>query len=263
MDMTGRSYSDRHTPGRTEDSLALEAFEALAEWFAARAPRKPHNAFYDRPAVLSLLPPVKGMRVFDAGCGPGIYTEWLVHHGAEVVACDVSPSMIRLAEARLAGAARFLVADIALPLEFLDSESFDLIVSALVLDYVRDWPNVFREFHRVLRPGGHLVFSVAHPGDEFYEHHRSGNYFEVERVEYKWTGFGTPVVVPSYRRPLSAMLNPLVDAGLLLEHVLEPRPVAEFEDHDPKDFAKLMRQPGFICFRARKPEPNRDSRIFE
>lgn len=55
-----------------------DMYDALAEAYAARADTKPHNAYYERPATLSLLPDVVGKRVLDAGCGPGIYTEWLV-----------------------------------------------------------------------------------------------------------------------------------------------------------------------------------------
>ena len=48
------------------------------------------------------------------------------------------------------------------------------------------------------------------------------------------------------------MIEPLLAAGFVLERLVEPRPVPEFANEDPKDYAKLMRQPGFICFRARK-----------
>jgi hypothetical protein len=56
-----------------ENPIAFEAYENLAEKYAAIATTKAHNAYYDRPAVLSLLPDVSGMDVLDARCGPGIY----------------------------------------------------------------------------------------------------------------------------------------------------------------------------------------------
>lgn len=232
--------------------IARDVYEQLAEVYAARVETKAHNAFYDRPAVISLLPPVAGKRVLDAGCGPGVYAEWLVERGAEVVGLDVSPAMVRLAQRRLQGRARILEADLGQPLDFLESASFDLIVSALALDYVKDWAAVFAEFFRLLRAPGYLVFSVGHPSDDFFDHHSQGNYFELEQVEMEWGGFGVPVRVPYYRRPLCAMLDPLLEAGFVLERLLEPRPVPEFKEHDAEDYEKLMRQPGFICFRARK-----------
>lgn len=237
-----------------EPPIALEVFSQLADAYAARIDTKAHNAFYDRPAVRSLLPPVEGKRVLDAGCGPGVYAEGLVSQGAEVIGIDVCPRMIELARLRLGDRATLIEADLGRPLDFLPARSFDLVVSALALDYVRDWDGVFREFFRVLREGGSLVFSAAHPAAEFYDYHPEGNYFEVEAVRAEWRGFGIPVLVPSYRRPLQGMLGPLLGAGFVLERLLEPQPVPEFEAHDPRHFAELMRRPGFICFRARKPE---------
>jgi SAM-dependent methyltransferase len=237
-----------------EEPIALEAFEALADAYAAGVETKAHNAYYDRPAVTSLLPPVGGKRILDAGCGPGVYAEWLAGRGAEVVGLDVSPRMVRHARARLGGKATVVLADLGRPLDFLETASFDLVVSSLALDYLRSWGPVFREFFRVLRGQGHLVFSVAHPFVEFFDRRPGGNYFEVERVEYVWRGFGPAVRVPSYRRPLEAMLDPLLEAGFALERLLEPRPVAQFREREPADYEKLMRQPGFIGFRARKDD---------
>ncbi|MCB0201904.1 MAG: class I SAM-dependent methyltransferase, partial [Anaerolineae bacterium] len=67
------------------------------------------------------------------------------------------------------------------------------------------------------------------------------------------TGFGTVVTMPSYRRPLAAVFNPLVDAGFILDRVLEPRPVEAFRASEPETYERLMRQPGFLCVRAVKP----------
>jgi SAM-dependent methyltransferase len=117
---------------------------------------------------------------------------------------------------------------------------------------VADWELVFGEFFRVLRPSGILVFSVGHPFDDFYRHEESANYFEVVAIEETWEGFGFQITVPFYRRPLSAMVNPLVSAGFIIETILEPRPLEEFKKRDPGDYEKLMKQPGFICFRAIK-----------
>jgi SAM-dependent methyltransferase len=235
-----------------EEPIAQEAFERLADAYAARVDTKAHNAFYDRPAVLSLLPPLEGKRVLDAGCGPGVYADWLVRHGAEVVGIDASPRMVELARFRLAGKASFIQADLGRPLDFLAPGTFDLVLSALTLDYVRDWDAVFREFYRVLRGPGHLVFSVGHPADEFYDHHPHGNYFDIQLVDYVWRGFGPAVQVPYYRRPLGAMLDPLLGAGFVLERLLEPQPIPQFREQDPADYDKLMRRPGFLCLKAHK-----------
>ena len=237
---------------RPEEPIALAAYDALAESYAALVDTKPHNAYYERPATLSLLPDVSGKRVLDAGCGPGVYAEWLAGRGAEVVAVDVNEKMIHLARERLGTSVQVIQADLARPLDFLADRSFDLVLSPLALDYVRDWRAVFGEFHRLLRPGGHLVFSTGHPAADFFVHHDAGNYFETELVDYEWTGFGTPVRVPFYRRPLGEVINPLLEAGFALERLLEPTPTAEFREKLPEDYAELTRRPGFLCVRAVK-----------
>ena len=235
-----------------ESPIALEAWERLAESYAAQVETKAHNALYKRPATLSLLPSVKGKRVLDAGCGPGVYAELLVEQGAEVTGFDVSPKMVQLAQSRLRGRAQIVLGDFSQPLDF-SADSFDIVLSSLALDYVRDWESTFGEFFRVLHRHGHFVLSAHHPADEFFEHHSDGNYFEVEFVDRRFWSFGGQVTVPAYRRSLAAMLDPLFDAGFTLERLLEPRPLDEFKDQDPGDYEKLIRQPGFICFLSRKP----------
>ncbi len=231
-------------------SIALAAYEALAEHYAARVDTKPHNAYYERPATLSLLPPVQGKRVLDAGCGPGVYTEWLLQHGAHVVALDLSPKMVALAQKRVGDRALILRGDLEHPLGLQDA-SFDLVLSALALDYVEDWERTFGEFWRILRQPGHLVFSVGHPFADFL-FYKTENYFQTEQVACEWRGFGLPVCVPAYRRPLGAVLNPLLQAGFILERLLEPTPTEQFRQQDPEDYEKLSHQPGFLCLRAAK-----------
>ncbi len=233
--------------------LAQDAYNQLADDYAARIDTKGHNAYYDRPAVLSLLPDVAGKRVLDAGCGPGAYAEWLLDHGAQVVAIDANTKMLAHARARTEDRAEFHLANLNAPLDFLAAASFDLVICPLVLDYIRDWTPLFREFYRVLQPGGVLVFSHGHPASEFFLYHSDGNYHEIEAVSWEWTGFGTPVVMPSFRRPLAAVFNPLIDAGFVLDRVLEPRPIEAFKEADPEHYDHLMRQPGFLCIRAVKP----------
>jgi ubiquinone/menaquinone biosynthesis C-methylase UbiE len=238
--------------GRKAKPVAQDAYNALAEAYAAVVDTKPHNAYYERPATLSLLPDVKGKWVLDVGCGPGVYAEWLVAHGAQVVAFDVNRKMVRLARQRLGDKAQVVLANLEAPLDFLADGSFDVVVCPLVMDYIKDWESTFKEFHRVLREGGCLVFSMEHPYPKYDYHRRTSNYFNVELVEYVWRGFGKPVRVPSYRRPISGVINPLVKAGFILEQILEPLPTEEFSLVDPDDYEELIRSPGFMCVRAVK-----------
>jgi SAM-dependent methyltransferase len=234
----------------SDKPLAFDAYETLAEAYAAAVETKPHNAYCERPATLSLLPDVENKRVLDAGCGPGIYSEWLIEHGAEVVAFDASPKMVELAKRRLGGSAEVRRADLGKPLDFLGDASFDVVLSPLVLEYVEDWRGAFAECYRILRPGGHLIFSVTHPFSD-YLYFKSNNYHETELVGCEWRGFeSVKVQMPSIRRPLGAMLNPLLEAGFHLERIVEPKPTEEFKEADPKHYEELSRLPCFLCVRA-------------
>ncbi len=242
----------------SEKPIGERNYEQFARRYAKYAEVKPHNALYERPATLSMLPDVKGKRVLDAGCGPGLYAEILVERGAEVVAADVTPAMVQIARERVGKGVEFHVADFAKPLTFADDTSFDLVLAPLMLDYIEDWDPVFREFFRVLRPGGTLVYSHAHPMSDYKlvqtKHNPSSRYPELERFRSDWGGFGNPrPTIETHRRPLQQMLNPLADAGFIMERILEPEPTKAMALVNPNLHATLTREPCFLCIRARKP----------
>jgi ubiquinone/menaquinone biosynthesis C-methylase UbiE len=237
------------------DPVSREAYDKLASSYSARAPTKPHNAYYERPATLSLLGDVRGRRVLDAACGPGIYAEILADRGAEVVGFDASEKMVALARERLRGRMEVRRANLEEPLEWLKDDSFDLVVSALAMDYVEDWRVPLSEFYRVLKPAGKLVFSVEHPTFKFVEYVYQGeaSYFETELVGMEWRGFAESVWMPSYRRSLGAMVDAILGSGFVFAGMLEPQPDERFRAADPEEYERLSRMPGFLCFLGHKP----------
>ena len=112
-----------------------------------------------------------GLRVLDIGTGPGFYAIILAERGYRVTAVDFSENM--LAEARrnagaLAERIEFLPMD-AQALTFPD-DSFDVIVTRNLTWNLTDPVRAYREWRRVLRPGGTaLIFDAnwyAYLGDE-------------------------------------------------------------------------------------------------
>lgn len=110
-----------------------------------------------------------GMRVLDAGCGPGRHALELAARGFDVVGVDLSERFIAIAEqqrqSRGLTSAAFQVADVrSLPF----AAEFDAVISLCqggfgLLGGV-DEEGVLSEFARVLRPGGVCVletFSAA------------------------------------------------------------------------------------------------------
>jgi ubiquinone/menaquinone biosynthesis C-methylase UbiE len=257
--MTDEVPSDedrRHGDGdaRPGDGTVEAAYDTVAETYDEDVENNAYNAELEMPGTTSLIPDVAGRRVLDAGCGTGIYSEWLRERGAEVVGVDASREMLARARERLGATdgerddppVEFHRADLAEPLDFPD-ESFDGVVSALVLDYVEDWHATFAEFARVLRPGGFLVFSVGHPVEEYVDN-EDVTYFDRERVTKQWD-----VEIPYYRRPLADVLEPLLAAGLRLDGIVEPEPTDRFRELRPEAYEKESRQPVFLCLRAVHP----------
>lgn len=212
---------------------------------------KPANAHLERPATLSLLPDVRSARVLDAGCGAGHLTAELADRGATVVGLDASRGMLGYARERLP-AVEFLLADLGRDLPF-EAAAFDGVTSSLALHYVREWNTLFGELRRVVRPGGWVVVSVQHPHADFEEYDGSRNYHEAERVSATWESFGVEVDVPAYRRPLSAMVQPALDAGLRLDRVLEPTPTEAYRRADPERYEYEATHPNFLCLRLLAP----------
>ena len=238
------------------EPIARRAYASFAERYDALAPTKPHNALCERPATLALLGDVAGLRVLDAGCGSGICSEILARGGATVHGVDVTPEMIELAGRRCAGLpVELALGDLTKPLHWLTDRSFDRVLCALALDYIEPLDQVFRELHRVTRPGGVLVFSMSHPMRDWMDGRTHGGrgYHETNRFGMHWSGFGEPrPYVECYRRPLAAILNPLAEAGWLLERIVEPGPQEEMRVIAEKLYLELARSPAFVCMRARR-----------
>lgn len=236
---------------KTTERAAAATYEKIADAYAARIDTKPHNAYYDRPAVISLWPELGGLRVLDAGCGPGVYAEELLKRGASVVAGDISARMRELAGARVGDRAKIVALDLSERLPF-DDGAFDVVNAPLCLDYIRDWDHVFAEFRRVLKPGGMVVISAMHPSFDA-EYYRTEQYFSIEAVQGPWSGFGERFVMNSYRRSMADFINAPLRAGMLLDRLLEPLPTEEFRAADPRRHAELSRRPAFLMMRLRKP----------
>jgi SAM-dependent methyltransferase len=116
------------------------------------------NTFYEtaegpHEVMFSAIQEVSPRRVLEVGCGPGEAAEHIAREFcAEVMALDISPRMVELAQARGVDAR---VGD-AQSLQFGDA-SFDCVLAAWVLFHVPHVDRALAELSRVLVPGGRLV----------------------------------------------------------------------------------------------------------
>jgi SAM-dependent methyltransferase len=223
------------------------SYDAIGDAYAAGIDDAPYNALYERPAMLALLPDVRGARVLDAGCGAGWYSEQLAARGARVTSIDQSAVMVGHARARLGGDADVRMADLACPLAFAEDAGYDGVVSALTLHYLRDWTTPLAEFRRILKPGGWLLFSTHHPALDATLF-GTERYLEVAQREDFWKRVGT---VRFFHRPLRDIVNAVADAGFAVQRLVEPVPTDAFRDAKPDAYTRLLRQPAFLLVLAR------------
>jgi ubiquinone/menaquinone biosynthesis C-methylase UbiE len=103
--------------------------------------------------------PARGDRALDLGCGSGVQTELIAQRYAEVLAVDLSPSMVALARrARPSPHVRYERRDL-LDLRVGTDGQFDLVFSAYTLHHVAEAETALHRIRSLVRPGG-LVLLV-------------------------------------------------------------------------------------------------------
>jgi len=105
----------------------------------------------------------KTARVLEIGCGAGFMSVALAQRGFIVEAVDHTPAMIELTKRKakqtgMSDRIRVSIEDVH-ELTFED-ESFDLIVSLGVLQWLYNLRKALHEIVRVLKPGGYVAFSI-------------------------------------------------------------------------------------------------------
>jgi SAM-dependent methyltransferase len=101
-----------------------------------------------------------GSFILDAGCGPGHLLAALTQRGFKTCGVDTSPAMLREARARLAGASAHVQCASIEKLPFPD-ETFDVVSTAGVVEYLAEDRTAITELRRVLRPGGYLLLPIT------------------------------------------------------------------------------------------------------
>jgi SAM-dependent methyltransferase len=113
--------------------------------------------------LLAIGPDAEVLEVGSGSGGPAVYLA--AARSCRVTGVDINEHGVRnaavLAQARgLTDRVRFEVADASQPLPFADA-SFDAVVSNDAICHLPDRPAVLRDWHRVLRPGGRVLFTDA------------------------------------------------------------------------------------------------------
>jgi len=237
---------------------AEKAYDKLAEFYhKKRLKGKTFNQLIERPASFALLGNVKRKKVLDAGCGSGIYSNLLAKKGAKVSGLELSKEMLDIAK----DYCKYYKIDFKqgsidnIPYK---NNSFDIILSSLVIHYLKNPEKAFKEFNRVLKKNGTLVFSTHHP--VFAAMHdlkkvRGKNIMSIEdyfkEKKYFWKLHGNKTKIPSYTFNLKRLVDIVNQNGFIIERIEEPF-ISKKVKGLPKHLKKWVGVPTFIVVRCRK-----------
>ncbi len=157
------------TPARNADPAELAQFNKLASsWWDPSGPmRALHQINPLRLQVIEEIAPLQGITACDVGCGGGILAEGLARAGAQVTGLDLSTEVLEVA--------RQHAQESQLTIDYRDqavedlagdkAAQFDLVTCMEMLEHVPEPESVIAACAKLVRPGGHLVFSTLnrHP----------------------------------------------------------------------------------------------------
>ena len=232
--------------------------DAIEEW--SRLPREIVEGFGDEgdftrkyllnPVIFDLLGDVTGKIILDAGCGQGYLSRLLARKGAIVTGVEPATVLFYYAvqkEYVEQLGITYLRQDLS-SLSPMPS-TFDYVIANMVFMDIPDYWPALRNCIASLKSNGGLIFSLLHPcfeesGSEWSKKHfvEVRDYFEERVVKQTYGHF--------VHRPLSFYLNSVVQAGCVLQKVIEPR----LEDAIARQYqAERYRSvPGYIVMYATK-----------
>jgi SAM-dependent methyltransferase len=146
MQQAGPVGSDLRLPAQT---TGLRIFGRVTDWLERRLYPGYHgenDRFWETVGRYLTSDSV----ALDAGCGRGLFDNDFRRLVKTLIGCDVSPSALRNPFVH-----EVVIADLGrMP---FDDDQFDVVFSRCVVEHLPDPAAVFREFQRVLKPGGRLV----------------------------------------------------------------------------------------------------------
>ncbi|MGB2993325.1 MAG: class I SAM-dependent methyltransferase [Paenisporosarcina sp.] len=222
-----------------------------------------HREVLLNPSLFSLVGDVDQKVILDAGCGEGYLSRIFAKSGASVVAVDYSKNMLELARNKTPNELNIKYHHgNCEKLNFLEDESFDVIVSNMVIQDLENYKEAIKEMYRLLVKGGSFVFSILHPcfvtpvcgweknkeGEKL--HWNVDNYFYEGVYEQNYPQGQTDKVL-FFHRTLTSYFNAITEAGFILEGLVEPKPSKEMLEKHPS-FEEDFRCSDFIMFKLRK-----------
>jgi ubiquinone/menaquinone biosynthesis C-methylase UbiE len=216
---------DRSAKRRRERSFdRLPTREAYDRWAQVYDQQDNPLIALEERELPGLLGHLSGLDALDVGCGTGRWTARLVASGARVTGIDFSREMLeRSREQVKAGEVTLVEHDLARPLPLADS-SYELVLSALVMEHIDDLQPLFGELARVCRPAGRVVVSEMHPAMMLLDC----------QAEFSDPRTGRDVRPVSHVHPVSDFVMAARGAGLTVEHASEHEVDEDLQRRSPR-----------------------------
>ncbi|KKW42559.1 MAG: Methyltransferase type 11 [Candidatus Magasanikbacteria bacterium GW2011_GWA2_56_11] len=186
------------------------------------------------PHLLRLLPPKRGERWLDIGCGTGFFTRAMANSGALITGIDASREMIAQARTRGDKNADYRLAS-ADKLTMFAAGTFDTVTIILALQNIEDLGGTVAEAARVLKPDGRLAVVLNHPAfriprasgwewtdDKKIQSRRVDRYLSDAKIKIiAHPGENNSPYTISFHRPLQSYFKALHKSGLAVTRLEE------------------------------------------
>ena len=232
--------------------------EIFKTYMARRQRADNPNDTMEKPVVLELIGEFTNQRILDLGCGDAKFGQEALAKGCQTyLGIEGSVNMVSSAQQILAGTnGKVVQADI----ENWDYpvQAFDLVVSRLVLHYIKDIDAIFRQVYQTLMDDGRFVFSIEHPvitscdrvwqGNGKRQEWLVDNYFDTGQRITSWMGGE----VIKYHRTVENYFVSLQHAGFFVENLREAEPQHKWFENDDETYQRRKRIPLFLIMTGQK-----------
>jgi len=161
--------------------------------------------------IAKLLKEVPKSEMLELGCGTGHWTNFFTNNGFQVTATDISNEMMNIAKTKSIQT-KFIKAD-SQNIPFPDN-SFSVVSSITMLEFVDDQDKVLSEIYRVLKPGGWLILGCLNKFSELGKNKkndttfRDAKFLSQAELENKLKLFGKPKInLGVYFSPIFEILD--------------------------------------------------------
>lgn len=241
--------------GGNESQYEGQFFE---NYLKLRAKPDNFNDLLEFPAFVALLPDLTGKSVLDLGCGFGPHAKYYVEQGASrVTGVDISEKMLEHArKVNSDSKITYVHRDISDP-SIIDLGKYDIVCSSLTIHYIEDLFSLFRNIAQVLDSGSVFLFSMEHPiatanNDEGRVNNLTDGYMLKHYSEEglrKGEWIGAPI--EKYHHKFMTVMNALIEAGFVIDKVMEPMPSKRLMKKVPR-MKKQINRPSYLIVRSIK-----------